>query len=198
MRFTTRKLAVGAVAVALAGGGVTWAGAATGDETPSGQPIGWGMMRQAAGPADGEARAEAAAELQAEAAAEAQGPAARTVVVVGRPTDREKFVDEDPEDRENPGDAFLFSEDLLQDGQVVGYDNVKFTLAFRGGALVEASFVLRGRGKLEVSGFVSFFADTFFLPVTGGTGEFRGAKGVLVVDEATDPDPDARFTFRLL
>jgi hypothetical protein len=60
---------------------------------------------------------------------------------------------------------------------------------FRGDVLCDASFVIAGRGQLLVHGTGLTFA------VTGGTGDFRQARGQ--VHETFLPTGEFRFTFTL-
>jgi hypothetical protein len=60
---------------------------------------------------------------------------------------------------------------------------------FRGDVLCDASFVIAGRGQLLIHGTGLTFA------VTGGTGEFRQARGQ--VHETFLPTGEFRFAFTL-
>ncbi|MGH8472549.1 MAG: allene oxide cyclase barrel-like domain-containing protein [Gammaproteobacteria bacterium] len=110
------------------------------------------------------------------------------------------------------GDQDLFSDDLRDSqGNVAGRNSgVCITtspfvgdpdrpLAHRGANLCTLGFVLED-GKITVSGIVTdddFAAGGFTLPITGGTGDFRRARGEFEVKFApvfTDP---ARLTFKL-
>jgi hypothetical protein len=60
---------------------------------------------------------------------------------------------------------------------------------FRGDVLCDATFVLAGRGQLTIEGVGLTFA------VTGGTGEFRKARGQM--HETFLPTGEFRFAFTL-
>ncbi len=106
----------------------------------------------------------------------------------------EYFIDNGPRG-ESPGDKFGFTEKLLQHGERVGRDAVECTVK----RVTRRSFTmqclgtmtLRGRGQITIQGAVTFrrnSGDTFSLAVTGGTREFSGVGGEMVVIERDGPD----------
>ncbi|QIK66654.1 hypothetical protein G7072_10160 [Nocardioides sp. HDW12B] len=106
----------------------------------------------------------------------------------------EYFVDNGPRG-ESPGDTFGFTEKLFQRGERVGRDAVECTIK----RVTRQSFTmqcvgtltLRGRGQITIQGAITFSetsGDSFSLAVTGGTGEFRGVNGEMVVVERDGPD----------
>lgn len=71
--------------------------------------------------------------------------------------------------------------------------------AYKGANLCTLGFVLFDRGKITVSGIVTdedFAAGTFLLPIVGGTGEFKNARGEYEVKGNGHGAP-ATLTFRL-
>jgi hypothetical protein len=99
------------------------------------------------------------------------------------------------------GDRFIFSEDLLKRGKVVGSDHGECTLTRMHGETgwfqCAVTAVFYGKGQITVQGAFRFTEDEtgrFSLPVTGGSGKFTGASGVVVVDETDD---SSTLTFKL-
>jgi len=90
------------------------------------------------------------------------------------------------------GDRFVFTENLVKRGKVVGSDHGECTVTRLHGetgwfqCVVTAVFY--GKGQITVQGALRFdeseSSDRFTLPVTGGSGRFAGAGGVVVVDES--------------
>jgi hypothetical protein len=72
---------------------------------------------------------------------------------------------------------------------VLGRDEARCTIMFRGDVLCDATFVIAGRGQLTVEGVGLTFA------VTGGTGEFKKARGQM--QETFLPTGEFRFAFTL-
>jgi hypothetical protein len=102
---------------------------------------------------------------------------------------------------ESPGDKFGFTEKLFQRGERVGRDAVECTIK----RVTRRSFtmqcvgtlVLKGRGQITIQGVITFSetsGDEFELAVTGGTREFRGVSGEMVVVERDGP-PRYRIYF---
>ncbi len=106
----------------------------------------------------------------------------------------EYFVDNGPRG-ESPGDKFGFTEKLFQHGERVGRDAVECTVK----RVTRRSFTMqcvgtmtmRGRGQITIQGAITFSetsGDSFSLAVTGGTGEFSGVNGEMVVVDRDGPD----------
>ncbi|WP_148575576.1 allene oxide cyclase barrel-like domain-containing protein [Nocardioides caldifontis] len=100
------------------------------------------------------------------------------------------------------GDRFVFTEDLVKHGKVVGSDHGECTLTRLHGAggwfQCTATAVFYGKGQITVQGAFRFSegaeSQRFALPVTGGSGKFTGADGVVIVDEDAD---SSSLTFKL-
>jgi allene oxide cyclase len=91
---------------------------------------------------------------------------------------------------DSPGDTIVFTDDLFdQAGRRIGRDQAHCTIMFRGDVLCDASFVIAGRGQLLIHGVGLTFA------VTGGTGEFKKARGQM--HETFLPTGEFRFAFTL-
>lgn len=99
------------------------------------------------------------------------------------------------------GDRFVFSEDLYKRGKRVGSDHGECVLTRMQGQdgtfQCNVTAVFR-KGQLTIQGAFSFSEEEeqqpFVLAVTGGTGAFKGASGVVVVDETGDT---STLTFKL-
>lgn len=94
---------------------------------------------------------------------------------------RDRYVDVGARG-ESAGDYFLFEGRLLQDGKKVGRDSGRCLLGIRT-FTCEASVILKGRGKIVVAGTLFTEQGDFRLPITGGTGAFKDARGELTVEE---------------
>jgi hypothetical protein len=95
------------------------------------------------------------------------------------------FVDTPPHRRPNAGDYFVFEDPVLStDGsQTVGLVDGQCTLAFAKG-ICTATLHLNGRGKISVVGTSPAANGPFLLPIAGGTSEFAGARGQVLVSPA--------------
>jgi hypothetical protein len=124
-----------------------------------------------------------------QATADTAAPKGATrLVVIGQEADF-TIIDAAPQG-DSPGDQILFTDTLLdQAGNRVGRDEARCTLMFGGDVLCDASFVLDGRGQLTIEGVGLTFA------VTGGTGQFKKARGQL--QETFLPTGQFRFAFTL-
>jgi hypothetical protein len=118
----------------------------------------------------------------------------------------ERIVQEADLDLGEPGDSlgdqFIFAGDLFRDGKKVGTDGGVATLV-RLEPMVSATlqFVATAvlpKGQITVQGLVTFTdgPSTFRLAITGGTGKFRTAQGVLIVDPISDTE--TLLTFRVI
>jgi hypothetical protein len=106
------------------------------------------------------------------------------------------------------GDEVVFTDKLFnrEGGNNVGTDAVVCT-AVRVTTSAEtdqcvATFSLADRGQITVQGLVTLATGNetgakFDLPVTGGSGEFEGARGQVTV-EILNADGDATLTFHLV
>jgi hypothetical protein len=120
--------------------------------------------------------------------AQATPAGATRLVVIGREADF-TVIDNAPQG-DSPGDQILFTDDLFDPaGRRIGRDEARCTIMFRGDVLCDATFVIAGRGQLTIEGVGLTFA------VTGGTGEFRKARGQM--HETFLPTGEFRFAFLL-
>ncbi len=170
LRSARTRVAAGAAAVALVGGGlaatVGGSAAAEGDDWPSGWPTSQtDQLRGAPAGADGE-----------------------TIRLRERLL-RDADVDIDGDGRFDPGDSFIFEARLLdaQTRDRVGRHSVQCQRMVNQFAC-EGTFLLEDRGKILIDGVVFRGEQTLVVPVTGGTGEFREAGGTLTV--ASTPSGD--------
>lgn len=104
------------------------------------------------------------------------------------------FIDNGPRG-ESPGDKFGFTEKLFQRGDRVGRDAVECTIkrATRRSFTMQCvgTLTLKRRGQITIQGAITFSetsGNDFSLAVTGGTREFRGVSGEMVVVERDGPD----------
>ncbi len=123
----------------------------------------------------------AAAPGAAKAAARAARAADSDMIRVREVTVRGRNIDVG-RDGESPGDYFVFESRLVQKGEQVGRDFVRCMLGVRT-FTCEGTFLLAGRGKIAVAGTLFSGGSDFRLPITGGTGVFKGARGQLTVEE---------------
>ncbi len=102
------------------------------------------------------------------------------------------------------GDQFVFSNDLVRHGKKVGTDGGVGTVV-RLESMVSATlqFVATAqlpKGQITVQGLVTFTeaneGEPFELAITGGTGRYKAAHGVLTVDEVSETE--TLLTFRII
>lgn len=119
----------------------------------------------------------------------------RTITLLDRKTD-DGELDLDHSGGGSPGDVSIFtSEELDRDGDVVGVGNGRITLMY-GHVLVDVTLTLRGRGQLTFSGADDLDSASGRLALTGGTGDFRKARGELRFE--TVDERDTRLEIRLV
>jgi len=101
------------------------------------------------------------------------------------------------------GDTIVIRDDLLRSGEhgqateKVGFDNIQCTVTFDSHILCHAATELFGRGQLTQQGVIAFPPPSSFdTAVTGGTDNFRGARGE--VHRVQLSQTDSRLTFQLL
>jgi len=123
------------------------------------------------------------------------------VIRVTEVTVQDNFVDVG-EQGDSLGDYFVFSGDLFRKGEKVGSDGGTGTIV-RLESMVSATvqFVATAvlpKGQITVQGLTTFTdgPSTFRLAITGGTGKYRTAHGVLIVDQISDTE--SLLTFRVI
>src|SRR3978361_1037677 len=97
-----------------------------------------------------------------------------------------------------PGDSFVFSEKLFKAGTKtrVGTDYVQCTQITKVRAQCLATFGLNKRGTITVQGVLDTSADVDnTLAVTGGTAEFRAARGTFTVQRSAGDDAAHHQTY---
>lgn len=98
---------------------------------------------------------------------------------------------------ESQGDTFVFTSKLTQRGKTVGHTGVVCTITSE--VRLENLCIGTARfddGQLAVQGlFGEDDADEFELAITGGTGDWEGASGTLVVEPLSDTKE--KLTFHL-
>jgi hypothetical protein len=112
---------------------------------------------------------------------------AATIVLIDRETDDLVFTDlGDP--GEGAGDTVVRRDDLFdaKSAKKVGNTFIRCTIQFGSPPVSQCDVVARldGRGDIILSGLVSLPDVPFTLAVTGGTGEFRHARGQALVKTA--------------
>jgi hypothetical protein len=104
----------------------------------------------------------------------------------GEPT--EEFPDEQPA----VGDAFSFTDDLRQDGDLVGTSEGTCTVLPENAISCAATFTFAG-GTVRASGPVDEGEDETApstIAITGGTGDYAGISGTLtILDKSDEADP---------
>jgi hypothetical protein len=85
-----------------------------------------------------------------------------------------------------PGDGYLMEAPLLNaaGSRQVGVETVRCMIGFES-FTCEATLLLRGKGKIRAAGTM-FGPDDYTVPVTGGTGQFRAARGQLTSTSTED------------
>lgn len=81
---------------------------------------------------------------------------------------------------ESLGDQFVFSSKLLKGGDVVGHDGVVCTLVSverQEGQCVATTWF--DDGQITAQALVNFTEDPPVVPITGGSGKYKGAEGEL-------------------
>lgn len=94
-----------------------------------------------------------------------------------------------------PGSYFVFEERLFDGGEQVGRDSVRCMLNHR--SIMCDGTLFTGAGNIELAGSQFFKANGFQLAVTGGTGRYRDAAGILAA-RAGGPGPRDLLVVRLV
>ncbi|MBA3743986.1 hypothetical protein [Sporichthya sp.] len=135
-------------------------------------------------------------------------PASANHTFVIKVTEVQTDYDDDFTGDPEVGDSFSFTSNLRQDGKRVGKDTGRCVFKkFYGpenyptGARVRCVVTVHffTKGTIRVAGTTRFDFDddhaSFTIPVTGGTGDYRGVGGTVRVNEVSDTK--SRLTFRL-
>jgi len=162
----TRRIAAGATAMLLVGA-VAWTALASGSS-------GGAARHDTSWPV---AAAPGAAQ---EAVQEARARGSQTIKV-REIQNRGRYIDVG-KPGESPGDYFIFESRLMRQGEQVGRDSGRCMLGVRT-FTCEATASLAGEGKIVVGGTLFSDRSDFRLAITGGTGAFKDARGVLTVVE---------------
>jgi len=162
----TRRIAAGASAMLLVGG-VAWTALASGSSV--------GAVRH-----DTSWPVAAAPGAAQEAAQEARARGSQ-MIKVREIESRGRYIDVGKQG-ESAGDYFIFEGRLMQNGEQVGRDSGRCMPGVRT-FTCEASVLIRGKGKIVVAGTLFTDQNDIRLPVTGGTGAFKDARGELTVEE---------------
>jgi hypothetical protein len=105
---------------------------------------------------------------------------------------------EEPKGEPGPGDGFQFTEDLSQDGTLVGTDKGTCTITAKEAVTCKVA-VTFPNGTLSVIGSVKFSeegeASTF--QVIGGTGAYAGAKGSASVKDESETESEITLRYTL-
>jgi hypothetical protein len=122
----------------------------------------------------------------------ARHPAAVTLHAQAK-VEHAQLVDNPPQGR-SAGDVLVFTEQLFNArGRQIGTDAATCTFLFDQRMLCTGTYVLPG-GQLMVQLIAPRPTGTYTQAITGGTGRYAGARGVVVVDQRPTGD---RFTFRV-
>ena len=134
-----------------------------------------GAVTPASGSSDRGSRSAASADVEEQ-----------TIHVVFLPRDFAEIDNGEP--GVSLGDDVVFSGVLRQDGARVGRLSVVCTFVFATAEREEAqcpgTAVLPG-GQIAASGVIVNRSLTFTIPITGGSGEFEGAEGQLISQDAS-------------
>jgi hypothetical protein len=102
----------------------------------------------------------------------------------------EAFVDAGEPDF-SLGDSYVFTSDLTKHGRLVGHTGVVCTVTSleREEAQCVGTASLDD-GQITVQGLLEGEPDVFEIAITGGTGDYEGAEGTLVVKSISDEDDE--------
>jgi hypothetical protein len=116
----------------------------------------------------------------------AQDDQRRTIRVVAVTT-QERFVDLAPQREFSLGDKGISSANLWRHGNRVGRAGIDCTVtSTRGSGEFHCVATARfGNGQVTVQGLIRGEPETFVLPVTGGSGAYLGAEGIVHVRDVS-------------
>ncbi len=95
------------------------------------------------------------------------------------------------------GDQYIFTSKLMKHGKQVGHAGVVCTTTSaenQGESQCVGTARFDGRGQVTIQGSLAGEPRTFGFPITGGTGAYEGAEGMLRVRELSNRE---RLTFHL-
>lgn len=108
-----------------------------------------------------------------------------TIRVISTNTE-EEFVDTGESDF-TLGDSFVFTSRLSKDGRTVGHTGVECTVTSVAREETQCLGSAKFRdGQITVQGLLSGEPQRFSFAITGGTGDYEGAEGTLVVREINE------------
>jgi hypothetical protein len=120
-----------------------------------------------------------------------------TITVSAVQTSSKIIKDTPPKGQINPGDKFQFTEKLLQKGKKIGTDKVVITDEAGNKALADGVFTFKA-GTLHAHGTIPFpppNGKAFKVPIIGGTGAYKGAKGTVTVTQKSQNTSVEVFKF---
>jgi hypothetical protein len=123
------------------------------------------------------------------------GPAAAKTITIKATSkvDNARFVDTGATG-DSPGDILIFTEKLFDArGRQIGSDAASCVRLFDATSLCTGTYKLKG-GRLMVQLLQPGPTGVYDQAITGGTGRFAGARGVVTVDQQPTGD---RFTFKI-
>jgi hypothetical protein len=127
------------------------------------------------------------------ASAAAKGHGRTITIKATSQIDNVRFVDTGPAG-DSPGDMLVFTEKLFNaKGAQIGSDAASCVRLFDVTSLCTGTYKLRG-GRLMVQLLQPGPSGVYDQAITGGTGRFAGARGVVTVDQQPTGD---RFTFKI-
>ena len=120
-------------------------------------------------------------------------PQPETIVVVAEVIEGTYVDTVDTGKVTNPGDYFVFREQLLDETRTtrLGVARGTCTLITKHWSLCEVALFIRERGEIMIEGTIRFLPEwTADLSVTGGTGEFDNVRGAAHI-ELLSPDSES-------
>ena len=128
------------------------------------------------------------------ASASSKAGGTTTIKVTSKTTDF-RGIDEGPQGG-GIGDEFVVRKSLSQNGKWVGQEQMTCEAVFGGRAMCTAGFKFAKRGQIVTTAVVNLFPRVaqYNVPITGGSGEFKGARGQVLVTNPTKNTSELTFT----